>query len=104
MDTELFPGKILDAWESAPEGQREALRRQLSEGVRQLLTRDFEKLLYVLYRVDVSEKKLKQLLQLYPDADAAVLITDLLIERQLEKIRSRQAFPRNDDIPGDERW
>jgi hypothetical protein len=58
----------------------------------------------VLYRVDVSEPKLKNLLQANPQTDAAVIIADLLIERQAEKIKTRESFKGKRDIPEDEKW
>ena len=65
---------------------------------------DFHKLVVVLYRVDVSEPKLKKLLQANPQTDAAVIIADLLIERQVEKIKTRESFRGKNDIPEDEKW
>jgi hypothetical protein len=87
-----------------PLAKREELRQQLVDAINYLLVHDFSRLVQVLYRVDVSEAKLKQLLQEQPHADAAVLITDLLIQRQEEKIKTRQAFQSEDDIPEDEKW
>jgi hypothetical protein len=74
------------------------------EAVRLLLLHDFTKLVTLLYRVDVSEKKLKALLAQHPDADAAVIITDSLIARQKEKLRTRQAFKPGDADSNEERW
>lgn len=83
---------------------REALRQQLVNLVNDLLVHDFEKLVVLLYRVDVSEKKLKDLIQLHPQTDAAEIIADLLIERQEEKKKSRASFKKDGDIPEDEKW
>ena len=83
---------------------REEGRQKLVQAVNHLLVNDFNKLVWVLYRVDVSEPKLKRLLQEHPKTDAAQLITDLLIERQQEKARSREHFKGNADIPEDEKW
>ena len=79
-------------------------RRKLVEAVNHLLVHDFNKLVWVLYRVDVSEPKLKRLLQENAGTDAAELITDLLIERQQEKARSRERFKGNADIPEEDKW
>jgi hypothetical protein len=57
-----------------------------------------------LYLVDVSEKKLKNLLSLHPQTDAAEIIAGLLIERQEEKKESRASFKKDRDIPEDEKW
>ena len=73
--------------------------------INELLTNDFEKLVYILYRFDVSEEKLKKLLQQKPETDAAQIIADLLIERQLQKIKTRQQFSGQvDNINEEEKW
>ena len=81
------------------------IRNQLIEGINHLIGQDFNKLVHILYRVDVSEKKLRQILAESPQTDAAILIADLLIQRQLEKIRSRAKFRKDEkDIPEDDKW
>jgi hypothetical protein len=88
--------------EKLPTG--EAVFAELVEAVRHLLLNDFQRLVQVLYRVDVSEKKLKELLRGHPQADAAELIAQELIDRQQEKISTRAKFKSNSDIPDEERW
>jgi hypothetical protein len=78
---------------------------QLAEKINHLLINDFDKLISILYRVDVSEKKLKQLLKDNPAEDAGKIIAALLIERQAEKIRSREQFNQSGkDIEENEKW
>ena len=80
-------------------------RQQLTAEVNRLIQTDFNRLISSLYRLDVSEAKLKYLLQQNPAEDAAHIITDLIIERQLQKIKSRRAFSRRDDnISEEDRW
>ena len=65
----------------------------------------FEKLVSILYRLDVNEKKLKTLLEEKNTDDAGLLIADAIIERQLQKIISRKKFSDfNKDIPEEEKW
>jgi len=82
----------------------EVLRERLSSHINFLIRTDFQKLVSILYRVDVNESKLKQLLKENPDADAAIIISDLIIERQLQKIRSRQEHRPDENINDDEKW
>jgi len=82
----------------------EVLRERLSSHINFLIRTDFQKLVSILYRVDVNESKLKQLLKENPDADAANIISDLIIERQLQKIRSRQEHRPDENINDDEKW
>jgi hypothetical protein len=81
------------------------LQIRLSEYLNQLILTDFQKLIMLLYRIDVSEPKLKQLLQQPPKEDAAKIIAALIIERQLQKIKSRKQYrPANDHFTEEEKW
>lgn len=84
--------------------QRESVKQQLVDGINYLLVHNFSGLVQILYRVDVNETRLKQLLQDHPQTDAAVLIADLLMERQEEKLKTKNSFPGSDSIPEDEKW
>ena len=64
-------------------------RQQLVASVRYLIENDFSRLVQLLYRVDVSEEKLKKELRA-SERDSAELIADLLIARQAEKLKSRR--------------
>ena len=80
-------------------------KRILAEKIDQLINTDFQKLVSILYRMDVSETKLKQLLNENAGTNAALIITDLMIERQEQKIISRQQFRKKDEnISDDEKW
>ena len=80
-------------------------KQLLAEKINELINNDFQKLVSILYRMDVSEIKLKQLLNENPGTSAAQIISDLMIERQAEKIRSRQRFSnRDENISDDEKW
>jgi|CXWL01.1.fsa_nt_gi hypothetical protein len=93
------------ALELPPKANEDELRRQLAAHVNDLIIHNFQKLVSVLYRLDVSESKLKYLLQENPDAEASFIIADLIIERQLQKIKSRQQFrQRDNDIDENEKW
>jgi len=82
----------------------ELLKERLSSHINFLIQSDFQKLASILYRVDVSESKLKNLLKENKGFDAANIITDLIIERELQKIRSRQEYRNDENISEDEKW
>jgi hypothetical protein len=65
------------------------LKRSLAFYVNDLLLNDFPRLVQLLYRIDVSEKKVKEVLRAAPDQDAGLLIADLIVQRQLEKWKAR---------------
>lgn len=82
-----------------------AARQLLIEKVNDLIVNDFEKLIFILYRMDVSEAKIARLLKAFPDQHAALIITGLMLEREQEKINSRAAFKKDTgDIEEDEKW
>jgi uncharacterized protein YwgA len=81
------------------------LRERLAQHITHLINTDFEKLVYYLYRIDVNENKMRMLLEKKEGEDAAGLIADLIIERQSEKLKSRQEFRGRDNaIDDNEKW
>ena len=81
------------------------LEQQLTDHINHLINTDFEKLIYYLYRIDVNETKMKHLLQRQGGENAAQLIAKLIIDRQLQKIKSRAEYkPGNEDDESAERW
>jgi hypothetical protein len=84
----------IDDWKCAMVGE-----------IDRLIQADVANLINILYRLDISESKLERLLKENPSIDAAAIITDLVIERQLEKIASRKKYSgKKEDIDEDERW
>ena len=76
------------------------VRRFLVAQVEALLAHEPARLLSILYRVDVAEPKVKHVLSTSPPAQIPAHLADLLIERQLQKLRLRRAYsppPPNDD-------
>ena len=82
----------------------EELKKSLSAHINYLINHDFEKLVFHLYRIDVNESKMKELLALQEGKNTANLIAELIIERQLQKIKSRKDSKTNKDIADDEKW
>ncbi len=77
----------------------------LSQFVNELIQSDFDRLIRMLYRIDIQESTLKQLLKTHADKDAGHIIAVLIVERQKQKLKSRKQFMQSsDDIPLDERW
>lgn len=59
------------------------------------INHDFNKLVQLLYRIDVSEQKLKTILQSHPNEDAAKLIAAVIIERLAATKAARASFATN---------
>lgn len=72
--------------------------------INELIQTDFHQLVSILYRLDVSEEKLKRLLQEQPAEDAATLIAALIVQRQAEKIKSRSEFRQDPPANEEDAW
>ncbi|UJP66662.1 hypothetical protein [Mongoliitalea daihaiensis] len=70
----------------------EDLLIKLTEVVRQLLNRDFEKLLQICYRIDLGEQELNRLLYKTDPESMAEEIAASLIKRQLKKVEIRKKY------------
>ncbi len=68
----------------------EQLRERLAHAIARLIQTDMERLLWILYRLDVSEEKAITALSLSEMPDFA--LADLVIERELQKIKTRQQY------------
>lgn len=73
-------------------GVLSALRKELVHHIDALLRHRRELLMSVLYRVDVKESVVVDAFRNLPPEMLAHRLADLIIERQIEKVRSRRAF------------
>ena len=76
----------------------------LSDTINHLIQHDFAKLVQILYRMDIPESRLKEMLAANTGHDAGEIIASLIVDREGQKIVSRRQFKQNNDIPEDERW
>ncbi len=77
---------------------------QLAEFIHQLIDKDFSRLVQILYRLDVSEAKLRSVLLEHPTGDAGEMIAQLILERIAQREKNKQLFKQQGDIPEDEKW
>lgn len=89
---ELDPQRIVAKEDT---DQMAKVREVLIQRIDELIRHDFEKLKWILYRIDISEQKLTQTLKT-SDLDAATVMADMIIARQLEKAESRKKFGATD--------
>lgn len=87
-----------------PAEEKSAIKKELSAYLNFLLINDFPALVQILYRVDVSESKLKKVLAENKQADAGDLLTELMIERQVQKGLNKSTAPPPGDDPDVESW
>jgi hypothetical protein len=64
----------------------------LESMINELIKNDFSKLVQLLYRIDVSEAKLKNILQVHPNEDAGKLIAVVVLERLAATKKARESF------------
>lgn len=77
---------------------------ELAAYINRLITDDFTGLINLLYRLDINESRLKRILTDNPQEDAGRLIAALMMERQQQKIQTRQQFQNEDNIPEEDKW
>lgn len=60
--------------------------------VRQMLNRDFERLLQICYRIDLGENQLKEILYHSNPENIAQELSQAIIQRQMKKIEIRKKY------------
>lgn len=70
----------------------EDLHYILSQKISELLDKNIEKLVYILYRIDINQKKTDDIFNNPSKEEIASLMADAVIERQLQKVHTRNKF------------
>jgi hypothetical protein len=87
---------------------KEDLTEKWAKYFNHLIETDFHKLVSLLYRVDVQESKLRRILKENPDENAGKIVAVLVMERLLQKIRTREEYRSKNagsqGRPGEEEW
>lgn len=80
-------------------------KEQLTAYIQALINNNFPGLVQLLYRLDISEAKLKETLASHADTDAGLLIAQMIIDRMEQKKKSREEFGGKDwGGSEEERW
>ena len=79
-------------------------KTQLIDAINWLIIHDFEKLVFILYRIDVSEAKIKTLPNKENTNFAAPVIADAILERLAEKKASREKYKQDSPASEEEKW
>lgn len=105
QDQSSLSSKIISAVNSLDQITNAKMREELISLINELINEDFQSLIQLLYRIDVNEKKIRLYLEENSDKDAASVLADLIIERQLQKIESRKKYTyKNNADDHDEKW
>ncbi len=76
----------------------------LAHKINALILHDFNGLVRILYRIDIEEKKIKQMLATHAQEDAGELIAKMILEREQEKAETRKRLKRQNKESDEERW
>jgi len=87
---------VLDADVPDPPMTLDDVRRYLTAQVQRLLDRHPERLMYVLYRVDVDESAVMRVMDDSPPTQLAGDLADLLLRRELRKVETRRRYRADD--------
>lgn len=71
------------------------LHKKLSILVAYLMEKDMHRLLNAMYRLDVSEIKFHEAMQSMSREEAALRIADLIIEREMQKVKTRLHYKKH---------
>ncbi len=100
-----LPDKIIEVTNSLNADSLNEMRPKLIVLINELINKDFQLLVQLLYRIDVNEKKIRLYLNEKPNEDSAIVLADLIIERQQQKIETRKKFrSKNPGENDEERW
>ncbi|CAM3497473.1 hypothetical protein POKO110462_05705 [Pontibacter korlensis] len=78
--------------DNLPSSDLEALEFKLAHIVQQLLRHDFNRLLHILYRIDVDERKVKEAMIDADEEIIALRIARLILKREIQKTEIRLRY------------
>jgi hypothetical protein len=74
----------------------EVIRAYLVEKIKELMAKDFGRFINNLYRIDVDEGKVNEILYARDKAAIPAKLADLIIERQLLRIKTQMMYRRGE--------
>jgi hypothetical protein len=109
MDTQALIQDLnrCQGWELAEGLTIQQLEGWLAERLNEWIRWDLNALVSFLYRMDISENRLRHLLKEKRGEDAGLIIAKMVLERQWQKIESRRRHRRDagaDESGDPERW
>jgi len=74
------------------ESNLEIIREHFKKKVTELMSRDYDRFINNLYRIDVDEKKVHEIMMLKDKTLIPEKLADLIIERQLARIKTQLLY------------
>lgn len=91
-----LPERVADELASPKSNSQQEARSQLVSAltpvVGNMLDQSFEQLIHTLYRIDLPEPIVVELLEKSPPARLATLLAEAIVDRQLEKVKWREKY------------
>lgn len=95
LEALLWSYEIVIADQPAPQNDQnyEQLKKDLADYLNDLLVSDYNKLISILYRIDIAqEKAVAELAKNAENESPGETLARLIIERQLQKIETRRKY------------
>lgn len=95
LEALLWSYEIVIADQPAPQNDQnyEQLKKKLADYLNDLLVSDYNKLISILYRIDIAqEKAVAELAKNAENESPGKTLARLIIERQLQKIETRRKY------------
>jgi hypothetical protein len=89
VDTYYNPSNISD---TIGDTWHESMRNQLEEYIVELLTKSPEQMMRILYRIDVDERLVKEIINTAPIGSIASKLSELILDRMKQKVLTRLAY------------
>lgn len=70
----------------------EDIRKHLMEKIIEQMEKNFERFLNTIYRIDLDETKLSEILATHAVADIPEIIADMIIERQMQRVKTQLLY------------
>lgn len=79
--------------QAADEQQKhEWLKKALAKRIGEMIDHEFDKFVNLLYRIDISETKVRQALSEQPFSQGLEKVAEMIIQRQLQKVITRKQY------------
>jgi len=72
------------------------LHQYLTKAIMDLLDKDFNRLINILYRIDISERRVAKALHTDDPGQVAPELASLVIERELQKVETQRKYTNHD--------
>ena len=75
-----------------PSPSFEEVLAYLEGAISHLLDHDFERLLQIMYRIDIDENRFKEVFQSEESKEIVAKLARMVLDRELEKVRTRAEY------------